>query len=87
MRLATLFRDGSQRRPPPRTRHALALRSNWVGGATRWAIRQGLVSLGLHTVGLLAFVVAGFLVAAVAGFIVLGVVCLIMENLLREDHP
>jgi hypothetical protein len=45
------------------------------------------VSLGLHTAGLLAFVVAGFLVAAVAGFIVLGAACILMENLTREDHP
>jgi hypothetical protein len=50
-------------------------------------VRQGLVSLGLHTAGLLAFVVAGFLIAAVAGFLVLGAACLILENLTREDHP
>lgn len=45
------------------------------------------MSLGLHTGGFLAFVVAAFLIAIPLGFVVLGAALLTMETLTRQDAP
>lgn len=89
MRYVPLLRNGPDRRPPPRPRHVqpLATRSTWIGGAARWAIRQGLVSLALSIAGMLAFTVAAFLLAAPLGFAVFGLMCWFLEYSVREDHP
>jgi hypothetical protein len=75
--------------PTAGARHVqpVALRQSWAGSAARWAIRQGLVSLGLHTAGLLAFTVAAFLICAPLGFAVFGVACITMETLTSQDTP
>lgn len=77
------------RRPTPHTRHVqpLAHRQDAVGAAVRWAMRQGLVSLGLHVVGLASFVVAAFILATALGFVVLGAACIVMETLTNEGSP
>jgi len=63
----------------------LAARQNLAGTAARWCLRQGLVSLALHIVAMLAFTVAAFSIIGPLGWAVLGVSCLAMEYLTREE--
>lgn len=70
-----------------RRRHALATRQTWGGAAARWALRQGLVSLGLHVAGMVAFIAAATLIALPLGLATAGVLLWYLEMLTREDHP
>lgn len=73
--------------PTKGARHVvpLAMRQNLAGNATRWAMRQGLVSLLLTVLGMLAFTVAAFTLATALGFTVIGASCWFLEYLTRED--
>jgi hypothetical protein len=89
MRRRPLFRRHPDPGPSAGARHVqpIALRQTWAGSAARWAIRQGLVSLGLHTGGFAAFVIAAFLVFVPLGFVVLGAALITLETLTRQDAP
>ncbi len=61
-------------------------RQDWIGLAARWLVRQGLSTLALTVLGMVAFVVASFLVFVPLGWFVAGAACWYLEYLTREER-
>lgn len=56
-----------------------------AGGAYRWVMKQGPMSLALTVAGMVAFTVAAFTVAAALGWLIVGASCWWLEHLTRES--